>query len=657
MSGGIGIDEVQAGRSGMNTNATDTGNPGSPMRRSDDMRTHARALAYFFAAGTTLVGVAILLPHSHRADEMALALLDAGAGSAALILFLAWRRLPRWAYQAMVALGTLLISAAILASRDGSSAFAAFYIWVGLYSYYFFTRAQAGAQVVFVAAAYALVLGSGPAGNALVARWLLTMGTMVVSGELMSRLVEQVRAHAAEITSRAEGLRLAERRTRAIIETANEGFVAADDRGRITAFNPSAEAIFGRAREDVLGRSLAELLVPARLREAFAQVLDELASTGSSTAVDRRAETVALRSDGQEFPIEVAVSALREGDRWTLNAFVHDISERKQAERQVAEHAEDIARIAAVARDLSGMTDAHAARPAICRAAQELVGAAVGILYEPDPKGRELVSTAVAGEAIEQIHLPFTGTPSGATAAFSSGQPLFVADLVDHPAVTQRLVERLGVVSALWQPVLSNGVPIGVLTLAWEERMPEVSERVSSLMALLAAEAAVAIDRADLLARLESVARTDDLTGLANRRAWDEQLPRELSRARRDAKQTCVAMIDLDCFKDYNDAHGHQGGDRLLKETAAQWRELLRPSDLLARYGGDEFVLLLPGCEAAAGLEVIGRLRACTPEGQTCSAGVAVWDGEESPDHLVSRADATLYDAKKTGRDRAIVAR
>ena len=98
----------------------------------------------------------------------------------------------------------------------------------------------------------------------------------------------------------------------------------------------------------------------------------------------------------------------------------------------------------------------------------------------------------------------------------------------------QPVRDELNVLSALWQPVIRNGVPIGVLTLAWEERVADPGERVRSLIALLAAEAAVAIERADLLARLETVARTDDLTGLANRRAWDEHLPRELSRAGRD---------------------------------------------------------------------------------------------------------------------------
>jgi diguanylate cyclase (GGDEF)-like protein len=190
----------------------------------------------------------------------------------------------------------------------------------------------------------------------------------------------------------------------------------------------------------------------------------------------------------------------------------------------------------------------------------------------------------------------------------------------------------------------------------WEERVEELSERLSSLMGLLASEAAVAIERADLLTRLEAVARTDDLTGLANRRAWDEQLPRELARAKRDERPVCVAMVDLDRFKEYNDEHGHQAGDRLLKQIAAIWRDVLRPTDVLARYGGEEFVVLLPHCGVDRAVEVIERLRGVIPEGETCSGGVASWDGLEGPESLVSRADDALYRAKREGRDRVVSA-
>jgi diguanylate cyclase (GGDEF)-like protein len=222
--------------------------------------------------------------------------------------------------------------------------------------------------------------------------------------------------------------------------------------------------------------------------------------------------------------------------------------------------------------------------------------------------------------------------------------------------VFQPLVEHTAAKSAMWQPVIREHEAIGVLAVAWQSRFDGLDDRLVSLMALLAAEAAVAIDRADLLARLERVARTDDLTGLPNRRCWEEELPRELARASRDHKPLCVAMLDLDQFKLYNDSYGHQAGDRLLREAAAEWRSTLRVSDLIARYGGEEFGVMLPGCPAHEAVQLVERLRIATPEGQSCSAGVAIWDGAESATSLVGRADAALYVAKQAGRDRTVPA-
>jgi diguanylate cyclase (GGDEF)-like protein len=192
--------------------------------------------------------------------------------------------------------------------------------------------------------------------------------------------------------------------------------------------------------------------------------------------------------------------------------------------------------------------------------------------------------------------------------------------------------------------------------VAWGRAAARLSGRLADVLALLAAEAAVAIERADLLARLEAIARTDDLTGLANRRAWEELLPTELARAARDGSPMCVAMLDLDHFKSYNDEHGHQTGDRLLKAAAGAWRGELRATDVLARYGGEEFVVVLPRCDLEDALVLLARLRKATPEEQTVSAGLALWDGEEAPEALVARADEALYEAKNAGRNQVMVA-
>jgi diguanylate cyclase (GGDEF)-like protein/PAS domain S-box-containing protein len=163
-------------------------------------------------------------------------------------------------------------------------------------------------------------------------------------------------------------------------------------------------------------------------------------------------------------------------------------------------------------------------------------------------------------------------------------------------------------------------------------------------------------EREQLLERVEAMARTDVLTGLPNRRAWDEELRREVARAGRHKHPLAVVMLDLDRFKDYNDAHGHQAGDRLLGDLGRIWRIRLRVSDFVARYGGEEFAALLPACPPDEAIAAIQRLRLAIPEGQTCSAGVAYWDGDEDPEVLIGRADAALYEAKRTGRDRVVTA-
>jgi diguanylate cyclase (GGDEF)-like protein len=153
----------------------------------------------------------------------------------------------------------------------------------------------------------------------------------------------------------------------------------------------------------------------------------------------------------------------------------------------------------------------------------------------------------------------------------------------------------------------------------------------------------------ELLAEVARLARTDPLTGLANRRAWQDQLRREMSRAARTGGPLSVVVLDLDGFKAFNDRSGHGAGDSLLVEAATLWSLQIREMDLIARHGGDEFVVLLPDAGLPGATAVADRLLPSTPRGVTVSAGVAEWDGTESADELIGRADAALYEAKRAG--------
>jgi diguanylate cyclase (GGDEF)-like protein/PAS domain S-box-containing protein len=163
-------------------------------------------------------------------------------------------------------------------------------------------------------------------------------------------------------------------------------------------------------------------------------------------------------------------------------------------------------------------------------------------------------------------------------------------------------------------------------------------------------------EREALLAEIQNLASSDALTGLPNRRALDDQLPREMARALRSDAPLCLAIVDIDHFKAYNDTHGHLAGDAVLRDCARAWDDSLRGEDTIVRFGGEEFLVILPSCEPADALEIVERLRAATPDGQTCSAGLAQWRTGESVDDLLGRADTALYAAKDAGRDRLVAA-
>jgi len=196
--------------------------------------------------------------------------------------------------------------------------------------------------------------------------------------------------------------------------------------------------------------------------------------------------------------------------------------------------------------------------------------------------------------------------------------------------------------------------------------LPAVSLLAGRLTALRERSRHQRRDLAEALARIQALAMRDELTGLINRRHMLELLEQERQRCVRSGRTFCVAMIDIDRFKDVNDRYGHAAGDEVLQRLAREALSAVRVADVLARWGGDEFVLLLSDARlqlARGGVErVRQRIEAVSLRvGEqalqvTISAGLAEHIAGESVATALARADAALYEAKAQGRNRTVAA-
>ena len=207
-----------------------------------------------------------------------------------------------------------------------------------------------------------------------------------------------------------------------------------------------------------------------------------------------------------------------------------------------------------------------------------------------------------------------------------------------------------------------QGELIGVLNLSHPANNAFTEEHLR-LLTLIAAQAAAILQRVLMYEEMARLAITDELTGLYNRRHLLERLADEVRRGQRYGCGFSILFIDIDHFKAINDGYGHALGDRILAEMGRVLRRWARSSDLIGRYGGEEFVALLPMTDATAAERAADRLRTAVGEHSfarrkrlTVSLGIASYPADgQSPEDLLKRADAALYQAKKQGRNRTVV--
>jgi len=422
-----------------------------------------------------------------------------------------------------------------------------------------------------------------------------------------------------------------ESRIRAMLDTALDAVIGMDAEGRITDWNRRAEAIFGWSKDEVLGLALDGTIIPENSRLAHRRGLGRFLATGEERLLNRRIETIALRRNGEEFPVELAITPLRTGDSYHFTAFIADISVRKASEDALQISHENLNSI------LETTLDGY---------------------WSHDDQGNLLDVN------------PTYCQQSGYTREELLAMRVRDLDAVENAADTERHIRQI-IETGRDQFESRHRRKDGSI---WDV---EVSSTYSS-----SAGGQFFVFLRDITARkqledeVRQMAFHDPLTKLPNRRLLNDRLSQALATSKRRSCHGALMFFDLDNFKPLNDTRGHEVGDLLLVEAANRTKNCVREIDTVARVGGDEFVVIISELEpdkagsiTQAGI-VAEKIRLALAEpyrltikrnGQaesivdhhcTASIGVALFICPVAcQDDIYMWADAAMYRAKEAGRN------
>jgi diguanylate cyclase (GGDEF)-like protein/PAS domain S-box-containing protein len=465
----------------------------------------------------------------------------------------------------------------------------------------------------------------------------------------------------------------------AIVESSDDAIIGKTVDGMIVNWNAAAERIFGYSAEEAIGKPITILLPADRPDQEL-----ERHTYGEHI---QHFETVRRRKDGSMIDVSLTLSPIRDPRGVTIgvSAIVRDISERKQAEKILERTNDELAGRVYALEQQSNQISLLSQLGEMLQASRTLeevytiINSFAPRLFRNEAGFLGIVSSP--GNLIETVvtwHDPLAGkTDFRIEECWALRRARLYTVGESHAGPFCQHLDRPFPASCLCVPIMAEGETLGLLHVqgAPQPAAAQASPRRDSLdsssqrMALaMAQQIALAIANLKLRSVLRSQAMKDSLTGLFNRRYLTELLELELRRAQRNQHSVGVVMLDIDYFKRVNDTFGHLAGDMVLREVAEVLRTKCRSGDIVSRFGGEEFMLVLPSASLEYATRRADTLRdavQCLPLsfenralGQiTVSLGVAVF-----PEHgmtseaLIQAADSALYRAKQGGRNQVITA-
>jgi diguanylate cyclase (GGDEF)-like protein/PAS domain S-box-containing protein len=494
-------------------------------------------------------------------------------------------------------------------------------------------------------------------------------GLLLMAAFIRERDIQQIEAQSLALSQ-------SEERFRAVVQSADQAILTLDGQGRILSWNRGAQVIFQYSEAEAVGQLVSALIDASSFHpepQAWQAVLQASATQADLGQPNRQGR----RKDGSVFPLESSLITTRVKDEALYTAFMRDVTERQRQledlQRWAGElelHNQELALLTEMEDILLACADRAEAHAVIGRFAARLFPQASGALYVFHASRNLLEAVVRWGDAppSERTFEP------GECWALRRGRTHQVLNPETEVICSHRAASPAD--SSLCLPLTAQSEILGVLHIRQtisgkrdaKPRSRLVDERQLALAHSVAEGLAMALASLALRETLQSQAIRDPLTGLANRRFLAETLERELARAQRQARPLGVVLLDLDHFKQFNDTFGHSAGDAVLREVAAFLKHSIRGSDLASRYGGEEFVVILPEASVADTAQRAEQLRdgitrlAVQHQGQllgllTASVGVAVHPAHGATgEALLQAADAALYQAKARGRNQVAVA-
>lgn len=452
-----------------------------------------------------------------------------------------------------------------------------------------------------------------------------------------------------------------------ILEESNDAIVQFDLHGSVVSWNKGAERIFGMTRDEAIGRLFYELpIIPPDRREDIRELLSRV-GRGEQVHVF---EVECRNREGTRMEVLLSASPARDqhGHIVGLVAFSKDISEQKKQSEQLQRQNRSLV----VMRDVIRSLTREIGLGAICNKGLEklleVLRLDVGRLYLYDPADGRLHNVAQRGFSLEgtepiDARSEATGEDGPLSSAVFYRQTMLTSGgaslRLEHAHFSHRSVDD--VTTVLTKPLTSGEELIGAIqVIGFDGRQFTVEDQ--SIFHAITDELAVALRHARTLEETARMAITDPLTGLYNYRFTQDVLRKRLSEARRRKRPLSIVMADVDNLQEINDRYGHEFGDQVLRQFGQCLVSSVRISDVVARYGGDEFIVLLPETQLSDAVMLAERMSAAiaeqewpTKDGEiTISASLGCASYPEAGSQmqmLLKAADAALYRAKQAGRN------